>query len=63
VWDNADYDDVVILATSSTGTTDAHPQSDLTRLLVVVAPVARGVDGPLPAAFPSRHPSRAPPAA
>ncbi len=60
-WDNADYDDVVILVTSAIGSTDTHTDSDLTRLLVVVAPVLPGEEELLPAALRSPHSPRAPP--
>jgi hypothetical protein len=60
-WDNADYDDVVILVTSAIGSTDTHTDSDLTRLLVVVAPVLPGEEEGLPAALRSPHSPRAPP--
>jgi hypothetical protein len=62
IWDNADYDDVVILATSSSGATDSHTPNDLIRPLVVMALVAQGEDGPFPAAWPAPPPPRAPPA-
>jgi hypothetical protein len=61
-WDNDDYDDVIILATSTIGSIDTHPTSHLTRLLVVVALVLPGEDELLPAALLSPHPPRAPPA-
>jgi len=60
-WDNADYHDVGILVTSAIGSTDTHTDSDLTRLLVVVAPVLPGEEERLPAALPSPHSPRAPP--
>jgi len=60
-WDNADYDDVVILVTSSIGSTDTHAQRDLIRL-PVVALILPGEKELLPAALYSPHPSRAPPA-
>src|SRR5215831_617739 len=36
VWDDADYDDVVVLVTSSVGSTDTHKPFELVRLLVGV---------------------------
>src|SRR5262249_25734326 len=42
IWDDADYDDVVILATSSSGVTDLHTPSSLTWRLVVIAPAWSG---------------------
>jgi hypothetical protein len=59
-WDNADYDDVVILVTSAIGSTDTHTDSDLTRLLVV-APVLPGEEERLPAVLRSPHSPRSPP--
>src|SRR5262249_36342791 len=60
-WDNADYDDVVMLVTSAIGSANTRIESDLTRLLVVVSPVLQGEDERRPAALRSPHPSRAPP--
>lgn len=60
-WDNADYHDVGILVTSAIGSTDTHTDSDLTRLLVVVAPVLPGEEERPPAALRSPHSPRAPP--
>jgi hypothetical protein len=60
-WDNADYHDVDILVTSAIGSTDTDIDSDLTRLLVVVAPVLPGEEEWLPAALHSPHSPRAPP--
>jgi hypothetical protein len=61
-WDNDDYDDVVILATSAIGSIDTYLTSHLTRLPVVVALVLPGEDELLPAASLSPHAPRAPPA-
>ena len=36
IWDNADYDDVVILVTSSVGSTATHKPCDLIRLIIGV---------------------------
>jgi hypothetical protein len=60
-WDNADYDDVVILVTSSIGSTDTHTESDLNRLLVAVYPVLPREESLLPGALLSPHSPRAPP--
>ena len=62
-WDDDDYDNVVTLATSSSGTTDSHDQTDLTHVLVLIAPVPGREDALLPRAFSSPHAPRAPPAA
>jgi len=60
-WDNADYDDVVILITSSIGSTDGHPESESIRPLGVVAPVWPGEEE-LPATeLVPRNSPRAPP--
>jgi hypothetical protein len=62
IWDNADYDDIVILVTSSTGSTDTCQAIDLIRPLVVVAVLLPGAHALQPAASLSLQPSRAPPA-
>ena len=63
LWDDDDYDNVVTLATSSSGTTDSHAPLDLTHLLIFIAPVAGRDDGQLPTALSAPYPPRAPPAA
>ena len=62
VWDDADYDDVVVLAVSSTSITDTHAACILPLELVVV--IAASPDDQLVCAhlFSSRR-SRAPPTA
>jgi hypothetical protein len=60
-WDNADYDDVVILVTSSTGSTESHPESDPPCELVVVAPVLPGEEERPAPPLPPRSSPRAPP--
>ena len=62
LWDNADYDDAVILVTSSTCSTNTHVANDLTRFLVALAQAPPGEQRRLPAAPCSSHPPRAPPA-
>jgi hypothetical protein len=62
LWDDDDYDDVVILVTSSIGSSDTHTKSDLIRPVVVVTLVRPGGEGLLPTAVLSPHPPRAPPA-
>ena len=63
IWDNADYDDIIILVTSATGSTDTtHHAGDLIRPLVVVAVILPGENALLSAASLSLQPSRAPPA-
>jgi len=61
MWDDADYDDVVILATSSSGATPSCIESDVTRSLVVVALVSEGSDAVWRIAVPAPSSSRAPP--
>ena len=60
-WDNADYDDVVILITSSIGSTDGHPESESIRPLGVVAPVWPGEEELPATALVPRNSPRAPP--
>ena len=62
-WDNDDYDDVVILVTSSIGSTDGHPESEPMRLLIVVAPVLPGEEELAATALLPRNAPRAPPVA
>ena len=62
IWDDADYDDVVILVTSSVGSTDTHKPFELFRLLVGVLLILSAEDG-LPRAASRFLPApRAPPA-
>jgi hypothetical protein len=62
LYDNADYDDVVLAVTSATATTDSHPRFDLTPTRIVVG----SLPTPQQAAAPSRDQApqqpRAPPA-
>ena len=60
-WDNADYDDVVILITSSIGSTDGHLESESIRPLIVVAPVLPGEEELPATALLARNSPRAPP--
>src|SRR5262249_42134586 len=62
IWDDADYDDVVILAASSSGVTDWHTQNGLIRQLGVIALVTPGGDGSFSTASPATHTPRSPPA-
>jgi hypothetical protein len=61
LWDDADYDDVVILATSSSGATDWHTHNDLTWPLVVIALISPARDGLFPTAMSTPHTTRSPP--
>src|SRR5215510_15003931 len=63
LWDDADYDDVVALVTSSVTSIDTYAGSDLIQPLVVVALVLPVDEGWRHADSTSPHPSRAPPAA
>jgi len=62
LWDDADYDDVVALVTSSVTSIDTYAGSDLIQPLVVVALVLPVDEGRLHADTTSPHPPRAPPA-
>ena len=63
IWDNADYDEIIILVTSASGSTDTtHHASELIRPLVAVAVILPGANAVLPTASLSLQPSRAPPA-
>lgn len=62
IWDNADYDEIIILVTSASGSSDTtHDASELIRPLVVVAVILPGENAQLPTASLSLQPSRAPP--
>lgn len=62
LWDDDDYDNI-ITATSSKGTTDSYAQTDLTPLLVLIAPVPGGEEARRSPVSSSLHAPRAPPAA
>ena len=62
LWDNGDYDDIILLVTSGVGITDSHAIED-GRPLVVVRPLESTVDENRLAARPRpSSPTRAPPA-
>src|SRR5206468_11612910 len=62
-WDNGDYDDVVLLATSSVGTTDGHLPWHTKSAVVVIASVSAPDESLLSACPLSSWHTRAPPAA
>ena len=62
LWDDDDYDNI-ITATSSKGTTGSYAQTDLTPLLVLIAPVPGGEEALRSPVSSSLHAPRAPPAA
>ncbi len=63
LWDNGDYDDIILLVTSGVGVTDSHAIED-GRPLVVVSPLESTVGADRLAARPGpSSPTRAPPAA
>jgi hypothetical protein len=61
-WDDADYDDVVILITSTFGIADANPFVEVKPLRVLIAAVTTDDQQPVPALASSLRHSRAPPA-
>jgi hypothetical protein len=62
LWDNGDYDDIILLVTSGVGITDSHAIEDW-RPLVVVSELVSTVNDALLAARPRLSAStRAPPA-
>ena len=63
LWDNADLDDVVILATSVASTVDAGRLGQIGFLPTVVGGVQDILPPSLAAPLPPTDPSRAPPAA
>jgi len=61
LWDNGDYDDIILLVTSGVGITDSHAIED-GRPLVVVSELVTTVDNaPLAARPRPSAPTRAPP--
>jgi hypothetical protein len=62
-WDDADYDDVVILITSTSGIADANPFVEVKPLLFLVASLPPVDLQLVPAPASSLRHSRAPPAA
>jgi hypothetical protein len=63
LWDDADYDDVVILVTSTSGIADANPFVEVKPLLFLVASLPPVDLQPVPAPASSLRHSRAPPVA
>ena len=62
-WDNGDYDDVVLLATSAVGTADAHPPYPTMSAAVITASVSAPDESLLSTRPLSSWHTRAPPAA
>ncbi len=62
LWDNGDYDDIILLVTSGVGITDWHSFAEGHRLVVVSEVVAPADDAPLAAHPRLSRPTRAPPA-
>ena len=61
LWDNGDYDDIILLLTSGVGITDSHA-FESGRPLVVVSELVTTVEAlPLAARPPLSAPTRAPP--
>ena len=63
IWDNADYDDVVMLVTSSLGSTDTHKSTEPIRPLIGVPLVLPAEETLSPAVFLSLPSLRGPPIA
>ncbi len=64
LWDNGDYDDIILLVTSGVGAADSHSAVDDTRPVVIVSPLVAPPDGNRLAARPLfASPTRAPPTA
>ncbi len=61
-WDNADYDDVVLLVTSGLGTADSHSTDEARPVVLVSALVSAPDENRLPARPRLSSPTRAPPA-
>jgi len=63
IWDNADYDDVAMLVTSSLGSTDTHRNNETIRPFIGVPLVLQTEENLSPAVSLSLPCLRAPPAA
>ena len=64
LWDNADYDDIILLVTSGAGVADSHSIVDEARPIVVASPLVARPDGNrLPARPLFASSTRAPPTA
>ncbi len=61
VYDDADFDDVVVLITSGSGAVELAPVAELQPLLVAVTPVVESVTGPVPTPSLESAQPRAPP--
>src|SRR5438552_18714835 len=60
-WDDGDYDDVVLLATSGVSIADPRPSYEPESVAVVIAVLSLPVDGPPPAPPLSSWQTRPPP--
>jgi hypothetical protein len=64
LWDNGDYDDIILLVTSGVGIADSHSTDDDARPIVVASPLVAPPDANrLPARPLFESPTRAPPSA
>jgi hypothetical protein len=62
IWDNADYDDIVVLVTSSLGSTNTLETIDPVRPFIGIPLMLPMEETPSPTACLSLHSPRAPPA-
>ena len=62
-WDDGDYDDIVILITSSVGAVEPHLLSDARLVQPVVGFIPAVAEEPVPAPTASANQTRAPPVA
>ncbi len=64
LWDNGDYDDIILLVTSGVGAADSHSAVDDTRPIVIIGPLVAPAEGSrLPARPLFASSTRAPPTA
>src|SRR5215831_11203405 len=61
LWDNGDYDDIILLVTSGVGFTDSHAFENGRPLVMVSEPVTTVEDAPFAARPRLSAPTRAPP--
>ena len=61
-WDDADYDDVIVLAICSVGAVDPHPVADPSRDRPIIDAIVSVDEASVPAPTRSANQTRAPPA-
>ena len=62
LWDNGDYDDIILFVTSGVGAAESHLRAEARPVVLVSALVSAPAENRLPAHPRSSAPTRAPPA-